>query len=275
MPPVGHVGLFPFNESALRRLAKKMGADAGTPGRLLQVALEEVLVEAGPHIRNGTYPDRRVEDHFDYRFSAQLPALKRGVAGEAGDRLLRANVIWGDDRQITSSTVLEAFALPPLADAPRPGPRRALAPRREPDNQVRKPTKPQTERRVPPLLAQVNAWSQRPAEFPERSVERFREWLYRGVVARLGLDQDLIHVDAGIGKDLLESVLARYSFVFPGAEYGRTPGRDRLKFEITPDERTVALLIGVMWFQLRWPLAARGRTLGVAHWILARVCCSA
>ena len=76
----------------------------------------------------------------------------------------------------------------------------------------------------------------------------FREWLYRGVVARLGLDQDLIHVDKGIGKDLLESVLARYSFVFPGAEYGRTPGRDRLQFDITPDDGTVALLIGVMWF---------------------------
>ena len=68
VPPVGHVGLFPFNESALRRLATKMGADAGTPGRLLQVALEEVLVEAGPHIRNGTYPDLRAEYHFDYGF---------------------------------------------------------------------------------------------------------------------------------------------------------------------------------------------------------------
>ena len=28
VPPVGHVGLFPFNESALRRLVRKM-ADAG------------------------------------------------------------------------------------------------------------------------------------------------------------------------------------------------------------------------------------------------------
>ena len=41
VPPIGHVGLFPFNGSALRRLARKMGADAGTPGHLLRVALEE------------------------------------------------------------------------------------------------------------------------------------------------------------------------------------------------------------------------------------------
>ena len=64
-----------------------------------------------------------------------------------------------------------------------------------------------------------------------------------------GLDHDLIHVDKGIGKDLLESVLARYSFVFQGAEYGRKPAQDRLKFEIERDDRAIALLIGVMWLQ--------------------------
>ena len=248
VPPVGHVGLFPFNESALRRLARKMGADAGTPGRLLQVALEEILVEAGPHIGNGTYPDRRVEDHFDYRFVSTQPALKRGVAGEIGDRLLRANIIWGDDRQITSPAVLEAFALPPLANGTAPTPDVIWLQGEDSSNQgaeVRRNS--QTERKPLPLLEQVNAWSQRPAKFLEVSVESFREWLYRGVVDRLRLDQDLIHVDQGIGKDLLDSVLVRYSFVFPGAEYGRTPGRDRLKFDITPDEGTVALLIGVMW----------------------------
>jgi hypothetical protein len=249
VPPVGHVGLFPFNESALRRLARKMGSDAGTPGRLLQVALEEVLVEAGPHIRNGTYPDRRAEEHFDYRFLSTVPALKRGVTGEAGDRLLRADVIWGDDRQIMNSAVLEAFALPPLADGPALVPDVAWSQGGEPGNQgAEVQPKPQAERPPLPLLAQVNAWSQRPAEFPESSVEQFRTWLYRGVVDRLRLDQDLIHVDQGIGKDLLESVLVRYSFVFPNAEYGRTPGRDRLRFDITPDEDTAALLIGVMWF---------------------------
>lgn len=249
VPPVGHVGLFPFNESALRRLARKMGDDAGTPGRLLQVALEEVLVEAGPHIRNGTYPDRHTEDHFDYRFVSTLPALKRGVAGETASRLLRANVIWGDDQQIKSSAVLEAFSLPPLADDPAAVPDEPPSRGQEPGTQsAETQSKPRAEREALPLLAQVNAWSQRPSEFLGSSVEKFREWLYRGVVARLGLDQDLIHVDKGIGKDLLESVLARYSFVFPGAEYGRTPGGDRLQFTITPDEGTVALLIGVMWF---------------------------
>ena len=245
--PIGHVGLFPFNESALRRLARKMGADAGTPGRLLQVALEEVLVEAGPHIRNGTYPDRRAEEHFDYRFASTVPALKRGIAGEAGNRLLRADIIWGDDRQITSSAVLEAFTLPPLADVPVPD-----EPRPKDTESVSQSAKGEPKRQVErpplPLLVQVNAWGQRPAEFLESSVEQFREWLYRGVVDRLGLDQDLIHVDQGVGKELLDSALVRYSFVFPGAEYGRTPGRDRLIFDITPSDDTVELLIGVMWF---------------------------
>src|SRR5262249_45713304 len=152
VPPVGHVGLFPFNESALRRLVRKMGADAGTPGRLLQVALEEVLVEAGPHIRNGTYPDRRAEDHFDYHFVSTLPALKRGVAGEAGGRLLRANVIWGDDAQITSSAVLEAFALPLPAADPGPVPDEPRPQGEQPGNQGAETRKPQTEREPLPLL---------------------------------------------------------------------------------------------------------------------------
>jgi hypothetical protein len=249
VPPIGHVGLFPFNESALRRLVRKMGTEAGTPGQLLRVALEEVLVEAGPHIKSGTYPDRRTEDHFDYRFVSTLPALKRGVPGETGDRLLRANVIWGDDRQITSSEVLDAFALPPVTDGRGPVSDEPRPNAEEPASQgAEAKPKPSAERPPLPLLVQVNAWSQRPSEFLETSVEDFREWLYRAVVDRLRLDQDLIHVERGIGKELLESVLARYSFVFPGAEYGRTPGSGRLKFDITPDESTVALLIGVMWF---------------------------
>ena len=128
VPPVGHVGLFPFNESALRRLARKMGADAGTPGRLLQVALEEVLFEAGPHIKNGTYPDRRAEDHFYYHFVSTVPALKRGVVAKPATELLRADIIWGDDRQITSSTVLEAFGAAAPCGQPRAGPRRNLVP---------------------------------------------------------------------------------------------------------------------------------------------------
>ena len=249
VPPVGHVGLFPFNESAVRRLVTKMGSDARTPGRLLQVALEEVLVEAGPRIKNGTYPDRRAENHFDYRFVSTLPALKRGVEGETGSRLLRANVIWGDDKQITNSAVLEAFALPLLTDGQAPVSDQSHKQSDESNNRSAEAQSGQSsERKTLPLLAQVNAWSQHPDEFLESSVETFRDWFYRGVVARLRLDQDLIHIDKGIGKDLLESVLARYSFVFEGAEYGRKPGPDRLKFEIERDDRAVAMLIGIMWF---------------------------
>src|SRR5262249_10625781 len=154
--------------------------------------LEEILVEAGPHIENGTYPDPRVRDHFDDRFISTQPTLKRGVTGETGDRLLRANVIWGDDGQITSSAVLEAFALPSLAD-------RSAQVLDEPGFRGEEPGIPtvptqQTKRKRLPLLEQVNAWSQRPANFLEASVDKFREWLYLGVVDRLRLDQDLIHV---------------------------------------------------------------------------------
>ena len=244
--PIGNVGLFPFNEAALRRLTKKMGAAAGNPGRLLQVALEEVLVEARPHISNGTYPDRRVEDLFYYAFLNSPPALRRGVTGETGSRLLRANVIWGDDEQITSSTVLDAFALPRPADNPTADPDVVES---TDDGEVAQPPKTPSAARQPlPLLMQVNAWSQRPEEFLDTSVDRFRDWLYRGVVDRLGLDQDFVHVETGTGKDLLDSVLVPHSFVFTGAEHGRTPGAGRLRFDIAPDEGTVALLTGVLWF---------------------------
>jgi hypothetical protein len=245
--PIGNVGLFPFNEAALRRLTKKMGTSAGNPGRLLQTALEEVLVEAGPHIKNATYPDRRVEDLFYFGFLNSPPALSRGVPGEVGTRLLRANVIWGDDKQITTSAILDAFALPRLADN-LAADIKAAEPTSTGDV-IRPSTIPPTARQPLPLLMQVNAWSQRPNEFLESSVGKFREWLYDGVIDRLGLDQDLIHVEMGMGKELLDSVLVPYSFVFTGAEYGRTPGRGRLCFNIAPDEETVALLTGVLWFR--------------------------
>ncbi len=243
--PIGNVGLFPFNEAALWRLTRQMGASAANPGKLLQIALEEVLVEAGPHISNGTYPDRRVEEHFYFGFLSSPPALSRGVTGDTGSRLLRANVIWGDDAQITSSTILDAFALPRPADNSNADLDAVEAADAE---VVQLPKTPPTARLPLPLLMQVNAWSQRPNEFLSTSVDSFRDWLYRGVVDRLGLDQDFIHVETGAGRDLLDSVLVRHSFVFTGAEHGRTPGAERLRFDIAPEEGTVALLTGVMWF---------------------------
>ena len=271
VPPVGHVGLFPFNESALRRLARKMGADAGTPGRLLQVALEEVLVEAGPHIRNGTYPDRRAEDHFDYRFRqhAARAQARRGRGSRrptpARQRHLGRRPA---DHEFRGSGSLRA-ATP--GGRRRPGPRRVPAPgrgTRQPES--RKPSRslrpngnpcPCSLRSMPGASARRSSWK---AQWRTSANGFTAESLTDS-----GSTRSSSTSTEGIGKDLLESVLARYSFVFLGAEYGRKPGRDRLQFDITPDEGTVSPADRRDVVSLRWPLAARGRILGVARWILA------
>jgi len=89
--PVGNVGLFPFNEAALRRLARKMGNDAGTPGRLLQVALEEVLVEVRDHGSGVEDVDRIFEPFFTTKENGMGMGLAicRSIV-EAHDGHLRA-----------------------------------------------------------------------------------------------------------------------------------------------------------------------------------------
>jgi hypothetical protein len=262
--PMGQVGLYPFNEAALVRLVKRMGSTAANPGRLLKSALEEVLFEARPYIESGNYPDKRVEDLFDFESVEGQAALRRGNSGLVGDRVLRTNIVWGNDSVLQNLDILEAFDLPTSGIAEiangdgdvdgggrgptEPGP----------------PTPPAPELKEPlPLLKEVNAWSQSPEGLTEPAIKELRPWLFAAVLDRVELDQDLINLSNGVGKQLLDSVFVPSSFFFPGA-YGAAPGRDRIRFEINPSDDTVAMLVGLLWYQnhghwnmqegrFRWP----------------------
>jgi hypothetical protein len=264
--PIGEVGVYPFNDSALERLVKKLGSSAANPGRLLKSALEEILVEARPHIEAGNYPDKRVEDLFDFQSDEGQAALRRGISGATGDRVLRTNIIWGNDSVLQNGDILEAFDLPtdgitepPIGDG---GEGRGRP--------VERPivTRPAVEEKQPlPLLRDVNAWRQNPEELTEPAIDQIRPWLFTAVLERTELDQDFVNQSRGIGRQLLDSVFVSYSFVFPGA-YGRDPGKKRLRFEINPSDDMLAMLVGLLWYQhhghwrihegkFRWPSGYR------------------
>jgi hypothetical protein len=240
--PIGRVGIYPFNESALRRLALKLGPHASNPSYLMAAALEGVLVEARPSILSGAYPDRRVIDLFNADSVTGRKALSRDIEGTTGERLVRANIIWGNDTIDTDRAILEAFDLPLDEHAPLPGAHPSPAPPAEKSRESDAP-KP-----VLPLLENVNAWSQDPSRLLNSTVDRLRAWLSRAVLDRLNLDQDLINQDQGVGRQVVDAVFAPYSFIFPGADFGRRPGPDRLVFEVTPAEHE-ACLIGLLWYQ--------------------------
>ena len=246
---IGDVGTYPFNEASLERLVRKLGTAAANPGRLLKSALEEVLVEARPHIQAGSYPDKRVEDLFDFEFDEGLEELRRGVAGDTGDRLLRTNVVWGDGKVLRDPDLLEAFDLPtdgaqlggPPTDDRDQGHANA-----EDSADV---TLTDADKLPPlPLLREINAWSQNPEGLTEAAIKQLRPWLYSAVVERVESDQEFVNQTHGAGKELLSSVIVTASFVFPGAGYGAEPGDKRLRFELKPNQRTVAILVALLWY---------------------------
>ncbi len=242
--PLTEVGLYPYNRNALRRLVSRLGDKASNPGHLLKAALEEVLEEARPLILSGDYPDKRVEELFDYVFETSSLSMKAGVDGQAGERMLRTNVIWGGDAVITDQTLLDAFDLPlPQITEPTPV---DLGAENGGGGDDAKPVP--KEKGTLPYLREINSWSQNPVKITEAVVDQIRTWLWQAVSERLKLDQDFINAQ-GNGKLILDSAFLRYSFVFPGAEFGRIPGKGILKFEIAPSDEMTELLIALLWYQ--------------------------
>jgi len=243
LEPIGEIGIYPFNEAALERLVKKMGSFAANPGRLLKTAIEEVLFEARSHIEAGSYPDKRVQELFDFSSAEGDAALRRGLTGPVGDRLLRTNIIWGNDSVLESVDILEAF------DLPTAGFSNSTTDKGESGDETPLPPKePVTGRKPLPLLVELNAWKQNPETLTETAISQLRPWLFTAVLERIEADQDLINLSKGIGKQLLESVFVPYSFVFPGA-YGRQPAAGRIRFEVSPSDDMLATLVGLIWYQ--------------------------
>jgi hypothetical protein len=242
VPHLGQVGLYPYNEVALKRALKGRG-DNPTPRDVLDVCVIEELVEADTHISDGTYPHARVRERFDFTVQHAKDVVLDGRTGEQAERLYRAQVLWGDETNL-SPVVAEAFSiqLPKKDTIPSRSKPKPEQPRPE-----AKPKQPDNARHVNPL-SPVYQW-QNGTELPGSDADEYRSILHKMVSQRLDLDQDLFHTAGdGTGGTLLKSLFPGNSFVIEGAARGRKPAETKIRLDLTRSPEDVRVLIAAKWF---------------------------
>lgn len=234
---LGSVGLYPYNDVALRRAIDRAGTEA-TPRVVLDECLSTNLLEADTHIAAGDYPHPRVQDQFDFTARMAKDALIAGVPPQDADRVYRALVVWGDEQPLPSG-IAEAFSLravegarPKQTPAPTPGPK-----------PVPRPAPPTVDSPLDSLWQWQNTGG-----LPEDEVNTYRATLYALTLSRLQLDQSLVHVFGGRGKELLARIFNQTSFGIEGAR-GRVASAGSVRFELKRTPENVRLLAAARWFR--------------------------
>ncbi len=74
----GVVGLYPYNDNALRRALEHVGSDA-TPRTVVEQCVSINLLEADRHIADGNYPHKRARERFDFKVTLPKEALLNGL----------------------------------------------------------------------------------------------------------------------------------------------------------------------------------------------------
>ncbi|ONI83417.1 hypothetical protein ALI22I_33425 [Saccharothrix sp. ALI-22-I] len=244
---LGRVGLYPYNDVALTRALKGQG-ESPTPREVLDVCVTQELIEADARIEDGTYPHEGVRERFDFTVQRAKEMVLRGRSGEQAERLYRALVLWGDERELPPA-VAEAFSIQPTSGSVISAP--ALA---QPGRQggTPKAEAPTASPAVNPLLP-LYQW-QNGEELPGRDADQYRSILYKLVSERLDLDQDLFHTAGnGTGGTLLKKLFRSYSFVIEDSR-GRIPSGTNVRFDLTRDPEDVRAMIAAKWFDdhSRW-----------------------
>ena len=242
---LGPVGLYPYNEIALRRAVKHVGADA-TPRLVLDQCVSTNLLEADVHIAKGDYPHPRVYDQFDRTARMVKEAVVADVPRTDADRVYLARLIWGDE-QLLPAGIEDAFSLH-KAGVSRAKATPVPTPVPKPDSQ---PQPSAEESPLGPLLQWQNEGNLPVAErkgLPEDEVSTFRQTLLMLTLSRLQLDQNLVHVFNGRGRELLGRLFNQTSFKIEGAR-GSRAGEGSVRIEITRTPENVRLLAAARWFR--------------------------
>ena len=234
---LGHVGLYPYNDVALRRALDGQGENP-TPREVLDTCVAETLREADPHIRRGTYPHPRVRERFDFKVQRPKDALLQGSTGEQAERLYRALVIWGDEENLASA-VRDAFSL----DGAKTRERVPPPPDAEKSPVKQKETSEQMQES--PLLP-LFQW-QNGERLPDDQANSFRTILYSLVYSRIDLDQDLFHIADGHGAEIFNRLFNRMSFDLEDAR-GRAAGPGSVRFELRREAEDIQVLMAARWF---------------------------
>ncbi|WP_139812357.1 hypothetical protein [Prescottella equi] len=231
---LGDVGLYPYNDIALDRAFANLGSDP-TPRTVLDECVSTNLMEADRHIANGDYPHERTRTQFDFKVRMAKDALLASNPSSDPERYYRSLVIWGDESPLRPG-VLEAFSLDATAQNPRP------------DDPPKPPVHPPVKTELPNPLLPLFQWQNR-ASLPEDDVNTYRRALRDLIFDRLVLDQHLVHIYKGKGKEILESLFNTTSFDIEGAR-GRVADESKsVVFRLTRTTPDIQLLAAARWFR--------------------------
>ncbi|MGW4520178.1 hypothetical protein [Amycolatopsis sp. NPDC004378] len=249
VPGLGAVGLYPYNKTAMRRALDRPLPESATPRSDLDVCVSESLREAHHHIGCGTYPHALAFEKFNSDITRPKQVVLAGRTGDEAERLYRALVLWGDEEDLAPA-VVEAFkladvlgdgavgspAVPPEAPAEHIGVTSGRATERP------KPGRLQAQSPLPDLFKWETG-----GRLSEPDVKSYRKTVYELVKGRLNLDHDLVH-SGSIAQELISNIFAVTSFDFGDEAYGRTAGRNAVRFRFERNSDDVKVLAAVRWF---------------------------
>ena len=145
-------------------------------------------------------------------------------------------MIWGDESPLQPG-VLEAFSLDASAETQGKG-----------DPPKRQPPSPVPDAELPNPLLPLFQW-QNGETLPEDDVNTYRRALRDLVFDRLDLDQHLVHIYRGQGKEILEGLFNVTSIDIEGAR-GRVADEARsVRFTLSRNTSDMRFLAAARWFR--------------------------
>lgn len=232
---LGDVGLYPFNSSALRRAVARLG-DTPTPRDVLDDCISTNLMEADQHIAAGTYPHERTRQQFDFQIRTAKQSLLDGNPSPDPERTYRALVIWGDESPLDRG-IAEAFKLGLSA---RGSARTSSLTPRAPE--------PSPAADLPNPLLPLYQW-QVGEDLPEDYVNLYRSVFRELTVNRLQLDESLVHIHRGRGKEVLDKVFNVTSFDIEGARGRVAAAAQSIRIELRRTDDDILLMTAAHWFR--------------------------
>lgn len=231
---LGEVGLYPYNDLALSRAFTNLGVDP-TPRAVLDECVSTNLMEADLHIGNGSYPHERTRTQFDFKVRMAKDALLAAHPSSDPERNYRALVIWGDESSLEPG-VLEAFSL-----------EASTGPQTKSDSSSRQLPSPVPDVQLPNPLLPLFQW-QNGETLPEDDVNTYRRVVRDLVSDRLDLDQYLINIHRGHGKEILEGLFNVTSIDIEGARGRVADEAKSVRFTLERSTSDMRFLAAARWF---------------------------
>ena len=238
---LGDVGLYPYNDEALRRAVAHVG-ESPTPREVLDDCVSTILAEADVHIGQRSYPHERTRDQFDFKVRMAKDALLAGNPSSDPERAYRALVIWGDESPLPAG-IPDAFALDGVASEAAPVTTSPSKGKQLP------PSTPvvQEQSKLENKLLSLFQW-QNGDELPEDDSNILRSTLCGLTIDRLQLDQWCVHVYSGRGKEMLDKLFNMTSFAIEGTR-GAKAGADSVRFTLTRSAEDMRVIAAARWFR--------------------------